>query len=209
MGDGTWPPIFLGPRSNRSSMDIQVSEVEEAYNNSLYSLARAPFCLLHWGLQNVETALLHFTSNRQSLRFFFRGWVLDESACGGRRLDGDMEGPSLVSCLWFIMRASCTMGSVDLNLLKGCCERTNAAWFKLVQPHTVFHSMACGLCTPAKEAPGFARRSCYLVMWTISVFIFRAISVCRKERSMTRQFRWRACIATIHAMWLLSTQRRS
>jgi hypothetical protein len=33
------PQFFWGPRSNRSSMDIQVSEVEEAYNNSLYSLA--------------------------------------------------------------------------------------------------------------------------------------------------------------------------
>jgi hypothetical protein len=39
MGDGIWPLIFLGPSSNRSSIDIQVSEVEEAYSNSLYSLA--------------------------------------------------------------------------------------------------------------------------------------------------------------------------
>jgi hypothetical protein len=39
--DGRWhrSPNFFGPRSNRSSVDIQVSEAEEAYNNSLYSLA--------------------------------------------------------------------------------------------------------------------------------------------------------------------------
>jgi hypothetical protein len=46
--DGRWhrSPNFFGPRSNRSSVDIQVSEVEEAYNNSLYSLAgpRFVFC---------------------------------------------------------------------------------------------------------------------------------------------------------------------
>jgi hypothetical protein len=38
-------------------MDIQVSEFEEAYSNSLYSLAE-PVLSFALGLQNVETALL-------------------------------------------------------------------------------------------------------------------------------------------------------
>jgi hypothetical protein len=56
MGDRTGPPIFWAPGATVPPCISQVSEVEEAYSNSLYSLAGPLFCLLHWGLQNVETA---------------------------------------------------------------------------------------------------------------------------------------------------------